>query len=126
MQRPHARRDPSELTNRDAMMARIDRLESLLVSAMSTNGQPKAGARTVTNGDPSAPNLDINGNQIPSNLHPRNIETTSLDVDGVTKEFGSMKVDQAENSSIYLGGVHWVSIMSEVSCSVHLCDHPVD
>lgn len=109
------------------MMARIDRLESLLVAAMAANGQPGAGTGGMPIGQSSILNLDANGSQSLGNPYPqRSIEIENLDVDGLAKEFGIMKVDQSENSSTYLGGVHWVSIMSEVGYFVTQGNYTVD
>lgn len=36
------------------------------------------------------------------------------DVDDVARAFGSMRVDPRENQTIYFGGAHWISILSEV------------
>lgn len=100
-------------------MTRIDRLESLLVSAMATNGQLMTKAGAIQDPVSKVPNMETH--EIPT-AESSNPQTSnggnSLDVDGMIKGFGSMKVDAAENSSIYLGGIHWVSIMSEVGCLI--------
>jgi hypothetical protein len=107
--------DSSEQTRTDGLIARIDRLESLLASAMATNGQPIANPGGIQNGTSQIPNLDIYNN--PNFAEPRlqtNAGMIGLDVNDMSKEFGSMKVDQAENSTLYLGGAHWASIMCGV------------
>ena len=101
-------------------MARINRLESLLVSAMATNGQPMPKDGCIPDGASLVPGLEIHGNSTPSRFErQRGSEAKQPTVGEISQEFGSMKVDQAENSSIYLGGAHWVSIMSEVSRFLH-------
>ena len=39
---------------------------------------------------------------------------TNCRIDQVAEALGVMKVDDKDNSSLYLGSIHWVSIMSEV------------
>lgn len=96
-------------------MTRIDRLESLLVSAMATNGQLMTKAGATQDAASQIPNVETHENPAAESSNPqRSNGGNSLDVDGMIKGFGSMKVDVAENSSIYLGGIHWVSIMSEI------------
>lgn len=112
---------------RENLMARIDRLESLLFSAMAASGRPVGKIDGMRDAASLNADFEVYGNPAFSSFDlQRSTETGSLAVNGLTKDFGSMKVDQAENSSIYLGGVHWVSIMSEVSCFVHLYDSTID
>jgi hypothetical protein len=109
------------------MMARINRLESLLVSAMATNGQPMPKGAGIPDGASLTPALEIHGDSTPGSFKlQKKAEARDPAVGEMIQDFGSMKVDQAENSSIYLGGVHWVSIMSEVSSFLHTCHYTVD
>ncbi|TVY67470.1 Short chain dehydrogenase citE [Lachnellula suecica] len=41
-------------------------------------------------------------------------EAKTPEVESLSKAFGIMKVDQIEQSTLYIGGAHWVSIISEI------------
>jgi hypothetical protein len=99
----------------DELMARVNRLESLLVSAMATNAQSTAKPGGISDAVHAISGLATNGDSAPASVGQNLIDPKSAAVGEMTREFGSMKVDQVENSSIYLGGGHWVSIISEVS-----------
>ena len=97
--------------SRDELMSRIDRLEKLVMSAMSNQPQPelppcgKFQFDVMPNCNPHVvpPPESTNGSQKSENDHG---------VDQLSKAFGVMKVDPSQ--VVYLGGAHWVSIMSEV------------
>lgn len=99
----------------DELMARVNRLESLLVSAMATNAQSTAKTGGISDAVHAISGLETNGDSAPDNVDQNLTDPKSSAVGDMTREFGIMKVDQVENSSVYLGGGHWVSIISEVS-----------
>lgn len=107
----------------DELMARVNRLESLLVSAMATNAQSTAKPGGISDAVHAISGLATNGDSAPSSVGQNLTDPKSTAVGEMTREFGSMKVDQVENSSIYLGGGHWVSIMSEVSSSLSILSY---
>jgi hypothetical protein len=86
---------------------------------MATNAQSTAKPGGISD---AISGLGTNGNSAPVSIGENLTDPKISTVGEMTREFGSMKVDQVENSSVYLGGGHWVSIMSEVSsflCPVH-------
>ena len=101
-------------------MARINRLESLLVSAMANNTASQADGAPLpfTPGRPAYAS-PVSGDA-EQGMQIAGPELESGAVAEIVQEFGSMKVDQAQNSSIYLGGAHWVTIMSEVTSLLSL------
>ena len=105
---------PQQDVNRDVLTARIDRLEALLLSAAG-NGSRGTGQDSV---------LPLPSGVISQDASGQNGDFGRREVDGVdelTKEFGFMKVN--ESRTLYVGGSHWVSVMSEVSSKsiVYMC-----
>lgn len=95
----------------DALTARIDRLEGLLLSAVSSNNQRfQVNENAVQSGLLPDSKLDAQNTEIVTgDSGAKDIETEEL-----VSAAGILKIDQAENKTLYIGGSHWVSIMSEV------------
>jgi hypothetical protein len=93
-------------------VTRIDRLEQFVLSAMSNQPQPAKAALEIPqfNAMPSGCSI---GSQILESKNEAHIIERDDEVDQLSTAFGVMKVDLGR--TIYLGGAHWVSIMSEVS-----------
>lgn len=75
-------------TTKNALTARINKLESILRSVM--------GAKDQTPQSDDSSHVD------------------GQEFDGITESLGAMKVDKSNNTE-YLGSSHWVSILAEVS-----------
>jgi hypothetical protein len=116
----------SDAMSREALISRIERLESLLVLAISRNEQPTAKAADHMPGPSLTSTLDIYGSPAFSGSRLQGNSEIAAYIDGMIGEFGCMKVDQVENSTIYLGGAHWLSIMSKVGNLLHPCAYVVD
>lgn len=82
---------------------------------MATNAQSMVKPGGISDVVHEISVLETNGDSVHGSFGQRPTDPKSTAVGKMTREFGSMKVDEIENSSIYLGGSHWVSIISEVS-----------
>jgi hypothetical protein len=97
--------------SRGELISRIDRLEKLVLSAMSNQSH----TAMLSN---EASQLGLTPTTISRDpvLHGSENRTQKVEgdheVDHLSKAFGVLKVDAAH--VVYLGGAHWVSIMSEV------------
>ena len=78
-------------TTKNALTARINKLEAILRSVMGSTDQ---------------------SSQSDASSHVQDHE-----FDGITESLGAMKVDKSNNTE-YLGSSHWVSILTEVSFKV--------
>lgn len=99
------------------MQNRIDRLEGLVLSLMST-GNPAAsqaaaaalnGARSVGSTDPSQ-DMEQDGDGVDGKHGPRDEDS---EVERVSNSIGIMKVQNDRN--IYASEGHWYAILSDVS-----------
>lgn len=92
-------------------MSRIDRLEQLVMSAMSNQTQPALPSYETSQYDvmPSGSPSVLTRYQSTDKTQK---SESDREIDQLSTAFGVMKVDPAQ--IIYLGGAHWVSIMSEV------------
>ena len=102
-------------SSKNVLSARIDKLEALLLSVTSSTAQIPTSEFTcadrsekVTSGVSDGHSGFEGGNEVID-------MEKEQESDQIIEALGSMKVDQIENKTIYLGGAHWVSIMSEVS-----------
>ena len=93
-------------------MTRIDRLEQLVLSAVSNQPQPAKAVLEIPQFNAVSSGCSIDSQILESNNEAHVIERDD-EVDQLSTAFGVMKVDPGK--TIYLGGAHWVSIMSEVS-----------
>lgn len=100
--------------DRDALVSRIDRLESLLLSAVSNNTLHSAqtspsviqeAPREVMT-DKDRENRPLNDQLQPVNSHE------NLDMDQLGKDFGILHVEPDQVR--YHGGQHWASTMVQV------------
>jgi hypothetical protein len=101
----------SENSRKDALTARIDKLEALLLAAMQTAQTPQSNTTNDTSGAGSS-----DGNS--AFIHQSNSDSTVHDTERMIEKLGIMKVDPDHGRTAYLGGAHWVSIMCEVCLPV--------
>lgn len=97
------------------LAARITKLETLLLSVASTDQSSKstpAGTKGGSFEDQMVSHPETSAN--PETSHHQRKVSGIKDSDDVTRAFGIMKFDHVEDQIIYLGGSHWISIMSEV------------
>lgn len=104
----------------DDMQNRIDRLEGLVLSLMTTGGQPGAVAAAQAAIDPSRSNslstpsdlrLDVDGADAIEEERS-NIDDDS-EVEQVSKGIGVMKMDNGR--SVFASDAHWYAILAEIS-----------
>lgn len=92
---------------KSALESRIDRLEAALASAMANNFR---GTSSTTNSEQSS-------NSPQSTEYQNSDDAVNIledhGVDALSGSLGLMKIDQ-DQTTHYLGGSHWVSIISEV------------
>ena len=103
------------------MQNRIDRLEGLVLSLM-TNGSsstgPSAANQAISAGASSigsgslGPNLDADLDD--SQAMDDDVPEDESETDGVTKSFGILKVDQANQKTFYIGEAHWAALLNEI------------
>ena len=106
----------SDEPSRSELVSRIDRLEQLVLSAMSNQPQSALPSNEMShidtmpsgNSGDSIPRRDTNAAQ--------KVESDP-DVDQLSKAFWVMKVEHHQVT--YLGGTYWVSVMSEVDLRSH-------
>jgi hypothetical protein len=98
-----------EESQSDALTARIDRLEALLLSAMRDSTPASQGTPTKVASGYTPPIITV-----PTDRNDRTQNTDSK-TEQIVEKFGVMHVDANQNRTSYLGGSHWVSIMCEVS-----------
>ena len=101
----------SDNSRKDALTARIDKLESLLLAAMQTAQTLQSNSTNDTSGAGSS-----DGNS--AFIHQSNCDSTVHDTEQMIEKLGIMKVDPDHDRTAYLGGAHWVSIICEVCLSV--------
>ncbi|KAI9882927.1 MAG: hypothetical protein M1823_005329 [Watsoniomyces obsoletus] len=109
-------------SNSDEMQNRIDRLEGLVLSLM-TNGPQSAGPTAANaaladgggggGGGPGLMDGPSAGAQDDDGMARDDSAGEESDVDRVTNSLGIMKVEA--NKSMYLGGSHWASVLSEIA-----------
>jgi hypothetical protein len=95
--------------NEGTLAARVERLEGLLLSAVTADGGSNTAGRF---GDASMHTPDAS----PSS-HSRDSQSENGELDHahcVTAGLGTITIDHETNQTIYLGSDHWTSIMSEV------------
>jgi hypothetical protein len=95
---------------RDELLNRIDRLEQLVFSAMSNQPQPAQPAVEISHFNANLSGSDTTRQEGANEAHRTRSDP---EIDELSTAFGVMKVDPGK--TVYLGGAHWVSIMSEVS-----------
>ncbi|KAH8646378.1 fungal-specific transcription factor domain-containing protein [Tricladium varicosporioides] len=108
--------DSLDQNTKQELIARIQKLENLLLSAMLPDKNRESSSARIVQNDYLGDVVGCAVNISPSpetHPHDQNMEDTQ-NIDNVARAFGSMKVDQRENQTIYWGGDHWISIMSEV------------
>ncbi|KAH8817161.1 fungal-specific transcription factor domain-containing protein [Xylogone sp. PMI_703] len=111
---PRENKDELDPGTKRAMTARIDRLEAMLLSAMSTGAKPTI---PTPNGSDRAGSHELSGSQSPTTK-----EVSKLD--RMVSAFGAMKVDHRASKTVYIDGSHWVSMMTEIDeLREHLLDH---
>jgi Fungal specific transcription factor domain len=104
------------------MQNRIDRLEGLVLSLM-TSGPQSAGAGTAAKA--------LNAGSLTSGSMGQNIDpdldgslmeeddedglADDSETDKVTKSFGVMKVDTEKQKTFYVGEAHWAALLNEIS-----------
>jgi hypothetical protein len=96
-------------------MNRIERLEQLVMSAMSNQPQQAQAPNEISQFNVAPSGSDSTG--LGNANESQKIESDP-EIDELSTAFGVMKVDPGK--TIYLGGAHWVSIMSEVSLTPHI------
>lgn len=108
------------------MQNRIDRLEGLVLSLMTTGSQavgPAAAARALSTSGPSTgetQSMEANGdNDMDEStmMDGDEIGDTQEDeseTDGVTKSFGILKVDADSQKTFYVGEAHWAALLNEI------------
>jgi len=95
----------------DVLTARIDRLEGLLLSAVSSNDHRlQANKNAVQAGFLPDSKLDAQSTEIVTGDN----RAKDSEIKDLVSAAGILKIDEAENKTLYIGGSHWVSIMSEV------------
>lgn len=85
---------------KDELETRINRLENLLTSVAAADSPI-----VQSNSSPARSFTDSSNHQVRGGTNQ---------IDQITQALGVMKVNEKEDTSIYLGSVHWVSVMSEV------------
>ncbi len=106
------------------MQNRIDRLEGLVLSLMTTGSGavgPAAAAQALSAGVSSigsgslGPNLDNDlddsGMMDDDDVDGQEAES---ETDGVTKSFGILKVDAERQKTFYVGEAHWAALLNEI------------
>lgn len=107
----------------DDMQNRIDRLEGLVLSLMTSGPQSSisapeaaqvlsAGASSIGSGS-LGPSLDadLDENQMMDDADHGEDES---ETDGVTKSFGILKVDAERQKTFYIGEAHWAALLNEI------------
>ena len=102
-------------------MARINRLEQLALSALSNQNHPTQHVAETMQFN-IMPNVTSGGSALLPTTHEACIIENDNQIDKLSSAFGVMKVDPSQ--TIYLGGAHWVSVMSEVMCKEPECLNP--
>lgn len=95
---------------KEALTSRIDRLEGLLLSAVSiANFHP---SNFPLNSVATPPGVSMSKNSNPAKSNITQTEKETIDMDQLGKEFGVLRVES--NQTLYHGGQHWVSTMFQV------------
>ncbi|KAK5267537.1 hypothetical protein LTR40_014363, partial [Exophiala xenobiotica] len=106
----------------DDMQNRIDRLEGLVLSLMTSGSQPvgPAAAQNALSAGTSTAGSGSLGPPLDNELD----ETTMMDeedgqeveseTDGVTQSFGILKVDAERQKTFYVGEAHWAALLNEI------------
>ena len=96
------------------MQTRIDRLEGLVLSLITNNGQPggtKAANKVLAQAARSSEHFDEDGPECEAG-HLRDQDEVESEVDEVAESVGIMKVDN--DKPTFASEVHWYAILSEV------------
>lgn len=111
----------------DDMQNRIDRLEGLVLSLMTSGSTPVSAAAAVSALASTGPSTgesdslehgldadhdkDMDESQMSDDNGDREDES---ETDGVTKSFGILKVDAEKQKTFYVGEAHWAALLSEI------------
>lgn len=108
------------------MQNRIDRLEGLVLSLMTTGSQavgPAAAARALSTSGPSTGETqplegngdnDMDESTMMDGDEIGDTQEDESETDGVTKSFGILKVDADSQKTFYVGEAHWAALLNEI------------
>ena len=106
------------------MQNRIDRLEGLVLSLMTSGHQPtgpaaaaaalSAGTGSISSGS-LGQNLDLDLDEAQMiDEGEEDGQADESETERVTKSFGVMKVDNENKRTFYIGEAHWAALMNDV------------
>lgn len=106
------------------MQHRIDRLENLVLSLVSSNtdggGSAAADQALSMTMDSSASNTEFTPTTMDDSFREHDHEQAESETDGVTKSFGVLHFQN--NKAMYIGEAHWAAILNDVRTKTRRID----
>lgn len=96
-------------------MARVDRLEQLLLPVVAKGTQSSQSGVSDTLQSMSTLKSTLNNFKTNGIINGSNDTVKDPELGQLVEAFGLIHVEQAKDTSAYIGGAHWPSVMCKVS-----------